>query len=46
MILDAKPVLVAAPWTAIFPGLAIMATVLAANLCGEALREAADPRGA
>jgi peptide/nickel transport system permease protein len=45
MILDAKPVLVEAPWTAIFPGLAIVTTVLAANLFGDALRDAADPRG-
>jgi peptide/nickel transport system permease protein len=46
MILDAKPVLVAAPWVGFFPGLAIVLTVLAANLCGEALRDAADPRSA
>ena len=46
MILDAKSVLVAAPWAGIFPGLAIVATVLAANLFGDALRDAVDPRGA
>ena len=46
MILDAKPVLVEAPWAGLFPGLAIVITVLAANLCGEALRDAADPRSA
>ena len=46
MILDAKPVLVQAPWAGIFPGLAIVATVLAVNLCGDALRDAVDPRGA
>ena len=46
MILDAKPVLVEAPWVGIFPGLAIVLTVLAANLCGDALRDAADPRSA
>ena len=46
MILDAKPVLVEAPWVGVFPGLAIVITVLAANLCGEALRDAADPRSA
>ena len=46
MILDAKPVLVEAPWAAIFPGLAIVATVLSANLFGDALRDAVDPRGA
>jgi peptide/nickel transport system permease protein len=46
MILDAKSVLVAAPWAGIFPGLAIVITVLAANLFGDALRDAVDPRGA
>jgi peptide/nickel transport system permease protein len=46
MILDAKAVLVAAPWAGIFPGLAIVITVLAANLFGDALRDAVDPRGA
>jgi peptide/nickel transport system permease protein len=46
MILDAKPVLVTAPWVGLFPGLAIVITVLSANLFGEALRDAVDPRGA
>jgi peptide/nickel transport system permease protein len=46
MILDARPVLVAAPWAGIFPGLAIVLTVLAANLFGDALRDAVDPRSA
>jgi peptide/nickel transport system permease protein len=46
MILDAREVLVSAPWTGIFPGLAIMATVLAANLVGDALRDAVDARDA
>jgi peptide/nickel transport system permease protein len=46
MILDAKSVLVAAPWAGIFPGLAIIVTVLSANLFGDALRDAVDPRGA
>jgi peptide/nickel transport system permease protein len=46
MILDAKSVLVAAPWAGIFPGLAIVLTVLSANLFGDALRDAVDPRGA
>jgi ABC-type dipeptide/oligopeptide/nickel transport system permease subunit len=35
-----------APWAGIFPGLAIVITVLAANLFGDALRDAVDPRGA
>jgi peptide/nickel transport system permease protein len=46
MILDAKSVLVTAPWASIFPGLAIVTTVLAVNLFGDALRDAVDPRGA
>ncbi len=46
MILDAKSVLVTAPWAGIFPGLAIVITVLAANLFGDALSDAVDPRGA
>jgi peptide/nickel transport system permease protein len=46
MIFDAKSVLMAAPWAGIFPGLAIVITVLSANLFGDALRDAVDPRGA
>jgi ABC-type dipeptide/oligopeptide/nickel transport system permease subunit len=33
-----------APWTSVFPGLAIGATVLGFNLLGDALRDALDPR--
>jgi peptide/nickel transport system permease protein len=39
-------VLVTAPWAGIFPGLAIVLTVLAANLFGDALSDTVDPRGA
>ena len=46
MVLDAKEVLVSAPWASIFPGLAIVLTVLSANLFGDALRDAVDPRSA
>jgi peptide/nickel transport system permease protein len=46
MIMDARPVLEAAPWVGIFPGIAITLTVLATNLVGDALRDALDPRGA
>jgi peptide/nickel transport system permease protein len=46
MILDSREVLVSAPWAGIFPGLAIVITVLSANLLGDALREAVDPRSA
>ena len=34
----------AAPWLAIFPGLAISVTVLAFNLLGDSLRDILDPR--
>jgi peptide/nickel transport system permease protein len=46
MIFDAREVLVTAPWASVFPALAITFTVLAANLIGDALRDAADPRSA
>jgi peptide/nickel transport system permease protein len=32
------------PWMGIFPGLAILVTVLAFNLFGDGLRDALDPR--
>lgn len=44
MILEAKPVLVTAPWTSLFPGLAIVITVLSVNLIGDALSDAFDAR--
>jgi len=34
-----------APWTSLFPGLAIGAAVLGFNLLGDALRDAIDPHG-
>jgi len=46
MILDSRDVMVSAPWAGIFPGLAIVVTVLSSNLFGEALRDAVDPRSA
>jgi peptide/nickel transport system permease protein len=33
-----------APWVAVYPGLAIMISVLGFNLLGDALRDALDPR--
>ena len=33
-----------APWITLFPGLAIMMTVLSINLLGDGLRDALDPR--
>lgn len=46
MVLEARPVLVSAPWTALFPGAAIVVTVLAVNLVADALQAALDPRRA
>ncbi|MEK7380711.1 MAG: ABC transporter permease, partial [Gemmatimonadota bacterium] len=40
MILEARPVLLSAPWAGLFPGAAIVITVLAANLVGDALQSA------
>ena len=44
MLADSKNYLQSAPWTMIFPGLAIMLTVLGFNLMGDGLRDALDPR--
>lgn len=44
MLSDARIYLVNAPWTMIFPGLAIMLTVLGFNLMGDGLRDAFDPK--
>lgn len=44
MVLEARPLMVTAPWTAIFPGAAIVITVLAVNLIGDGLQAALDPR--
>lgn len=44
MLSDAKTFMIQAPWTMIFPGLAIMLTVLGFNLMGDGLRDALDPR--
>lgn len=46
MILDARSLLTTAPWASLFPGLAIVVTVLSVNLIGDALRGALDPRSA
>lgn len=46
MILDGRPMLATAPWESLFPGLAIVVTVLAVNLVGDALRAVLDPRSA
>ncbi|AYC30222.1 nickel transporter permease [Paenisporosarcina cavernae] len=44
MLADARQYLINAPWTMIFPGLAIMLTVLGFNLMGDGLRDALDPK--
>ena len=44
MLNAGKQVLLLAPWTSIFPGLAIALTVLGFNLLGDGLRDALDPR--
>jgi peptide/nickel transport system permease protein len=44
MLADSKNYMQSAPWTMIFPGLAIMLTVLGFNLMGDGLRDAMDPK--
>ncbi|WP_064093934.1 nickel transporter permease [Rossellomorea aquimaris] len=44
MLSDARQFMLQAPWTMIFPGLAIMLTVLGFNLMGDGLRDALDPK--
>lgn len=43
MIYDGRSSLVAVPWPSLFPGLAIVVTVLAVNLVGEGLRLSLSP---
>ena len=44
MIADGRDQLTTAPWTSLFPGLAIALAVMALNAIGDALRDALDPR--
>ena len=44
MLLEGKDVLEIAPWMSIYPGFAILVTVLGYNLLGESLRDLLDPR--
>ena len=44
MLQEGRTYLETAPWMSIFPGLAIVAAVLAFNLLGDGLRDALDPR--
>ena len=44
MLRDGQRVLQRAWWLAVFPGVALVATVLSLNLLGDGLRDALDPR--
>ena len=44
MIADGRELIVTAWWVSMFPGLAIMLTVLALNLLGDWLRDHLDPK--
>lgn len=44
MIAEGQTAMQAAPWVAVFPGLAIVLTVLGFSLIGDGLRRALDPR--
>lgn len=44
MLNDGRPYMNMAPWIMIFPGMAILITVLAFNLMGDGLRDFFDPR--
>jgi peptide/nickel transport system permease protein len=46
MLADVGTAFTYAPWTMIFPGLALFLTTLAFNLVGDGLRDAIDPRKA
>jgi peptide/nickel transport system permease protein len=44
MLITGKQTLGTAWWMSVFPGLAILITVLGYNLLGEGIRDALDPR--
>lgn len=44
MLYDAQTLIVVAPWLALFPGIAIMLSVLGLNMMGDGLADALDPR--
>ena len=44
MLSDARAFMYLAPWLAVFPGAAIMVTVLGFNFLGDGLRDSLDPR--
>jgi len=41
---DGRPYILVAPWISIFPGLALMLTVISLNVLGDWLRDILDPR--
>ena len=43
---EGKEFLLQAPWVSVFPGAAIMLTVLSFNIVSDSLRSALDPRSA
>ena len=43
MLTNAQSYLYASPWLAVYPGLLILITVVAVNVLGDALRDAAEP---
>jgi len=45
MLMDAQASMTTTPWLTIFPGTAILLTVLAVNFLGDGLQDALDPRG-
>jgi peptide/nickel transport system permease protein len=44
MLNEAQTMIGFAPWLAIFPGLAVVTTVIGLNLLGDGLRDLLDPR--
>jgi peptide/nickel transport system permease protein len=44
MLAESQTMIACAPWLALFPGLAIVFTVLGLNLMGDGLRDLIDPR--
>ncbi|PIC63617.1 peptide ABC transporter permease [Sporosarcina sp. P13] len=44
MLADSRQFLTVAPWTLLFPGFAIMLTVVGFNMFGDGLRDALDPK--
>ena len=44
LIAENRDLMLSAPWTVTFPGIAILLAVLAINLMGDGLRDALDPK--